>query len=249
MRVQKIRTRPTLEIQEGTNVKKELILAVEDETDIRELICFNLLRAGYQVSSAVSGEEALEFLSKNKPALVLLDLMLPGIDGLEVCRQIKNNAATKTLPVIMLTARGEESDIVKGLEIGADDYITKPFSPKVMLARVNAVLRRAPVEGDDSGEQEVINIHSITIHSGKHEVLVDGKPADLTATEFRLLRFLARRPGWVFTRQQILDAIHGDLYNITDRAVDVQVVGLRKKLGSAGNHIETVRGVGYRFEE
>jgi two-component system phosphate regulon response regulator PhoB len=165
---------------------------------------------------------------------------------------LKENPKFQAIPIIMLTAKGEEPDIVAGLNMGADDYVTKPFSPKVLLARMSAVLRRAEAEQDGSEEEEdseVVEIRDVTIHPGRHEVSIAGESVDLTATEFRLLHFLAQRPGWVFTRQQILDGVHGDNYAITDRAVDVQIVGLRRKLGPAGNYIETVRGVGYRFKE
>jgi len=226
---------------------KESILVVEDEDDIRELLRYNLAKEGYQVTGAASGEEALKAVKAARPDLMLLDLMLPGLDGLEVCRSLKQDPQTRNLPIVMLTAKGEEADIVAGLELGADDYITKPFSVRVLLARLRAVLRRrsaAPLP-----ETAPINIHELEIHPGRHEVLVQGRPVDLTATEFRLLNLLARRPGWVFTRSQIVNAIHGDDYSVTERAVDVQVVSLRKKLGPSGNYIETVRGVGYRFKE
>ena len=178
--------------------------------------------------------------------------MLPGLDGLSVCRKLKSDPMTESLPIIMLTAKGEEADVVHGLNMGADDYISKPFSPKVLLARIQAVLRRAAgledeYEDEDDGEEVVVR--DITIHPGRHEVFAQGNRVDLTATEFKLLQLLTRRPGWVFTRQQILDGVHGDNYAVTDRAVDVQVVGLRRKLGPAGDCIETVRGVGYRFKE
>ena len=173
--------------------------------------------------------------------------MLPGVDGFEVCNTLKRDPRTANVPVIMLTARGEEPDVVAGLELGADDYITKPFSPRVMLARVRAVLRRrtkAPAE-----EAAVIRLKDLAVHPGRHEVVVKGKRVDLTSTEFRILHLLARRPGWVFTRQQIIDAARGDEYPVTDRSVDVHIVGLRKKLGSLGERIDTVRGVGYRYQE
>ncbi len=226
---------------------QEKILIVEDEDDVVELVRYNLEKGGYLTDVAMTGREALAKVKSGVPDLVLLDLMLPEIDGLEVCKLIKNDAETAAIPVVMLTAKGTESDIVVGLEMGADDYITKPFSPRVLLARVKAVLRRQeqPVESDKT----VLRIHDIEIDAGKHRVLVRGKQVKLTGTEFNLLRFLAARPGWVFTRYQIVDAIHGSDYPVTDRSIDVQVVGLRKKLGSAGKYIETVRGVGYRFEE
>jgi two-component system, OmpR family, alkaline phosphatase synthesis response regulator PhoP len=223
------------------------LLVVDDEEDILELLRFNLSGEGFQVICAATGEEALEKVRSELPDLVLLDLMLPGIDGLEVARRLKNQPGTREIPVVMLTAKGEEGDIVKGLEMGAEDYITKPFSRKVLGARIRAVLRRK--EAGPKEEKEVLSNHDLVIHPGRREVLVKGKPVDLTFTEFGILHFLARRPGWVFTRSQIVDAVRGDEYFVTDRAVDVQIVGLRKKLGSAAKNIETVRGVGYRFKE
>ena len=226
---------------------QEKILIVEDEEDVLELVRNNLEKDGYLTESAVTGREALKKAKSGVPDLVLLDLMLPELNGLEVCRLLKGDAETATIPVVMLTAKGTEADIVSGLEMGADDYITKPFSPRVLLARVKAVIRRneVPVETNKS----VVRIHDIEIDPGKHRVLVRGKTIKLTSTEFNLLHYLANRPGWVFTRYQIVDAIHGNDYPVTDRSIDVQVVGLRKKLGTAGKYIETVRGVGYRFEE
>jgi DNA-binding response OmpR family regulator len=226
---------------------KDKILAIDDEEDILELLRFNLTKEGYQVCSASTGEEALSLARAERPDLVLLDLMLPGIDGLEVARRLKADPITRNMPIVMLTAKGEESDIVAGLELGAEDYITKPFSRKVLVARLRAVLRRKEEKAVD--EAASLKIHDLIIHPGRHEVLVQGKPIPLTFTEFGILNFLARRPGWVFTRSQIVDAVKGDDYFVTDRAVDVQVVGLRKKLGSASRLIETVRGVGYRFKE
>jgi two-component system, OmpR family, alkaline phosphatase synthesis response regulator PhoP len=223
------------------------LLVVDDEEDILELLRFNLSSEGFHVVCVATGEEALEKVRSELPDLVLLDLMLPGIDGLEVARRLKNQPGTREIPVVMLTAKGEEGDIVKGLEMGAEDYITKPFSRKVLGARIRAVLRRK--EAGPKEEKEVLSNHDLVIHPGRREVLVKGKPVDLTFTEFGILHFLARRPGWVFTRSQIVDAVRGDEYFVTDRAVDVQIVGLRKKLGSAAKNIETVRGVGYRFKE
>jgi two-component system alkaline phosphatase synthesis response regulator PhoP len=223
------------------------ILVVDDEEDILELLRFNLSHEGFEVSCAGSGEQALEKVKTEPPDLILLDLMLPGLDGLEVARALKNQAVTKEIPIVMLTAKGEEADIVKGLEIGADDYITKPFSRKVLTARIRTVLRRKRSTPKD--EEGLLAVHDFLIYPGRHEVLVKGKPVQLTFTEFGILNFLARRPGWVFTRSQIVDAVRGDEYFVSDRAVDVQVVGLRKKLGSGAKYVETVRGVGYRFKE
>jgi two-component system phosphate regulon response regulator PhoB len=232
---------------------KKTVLVVEDEEDIRELVSYHLLKEGYQVAGVASGEEALATAAAQPPDLILLDLMLPDLDGLTVCQRLRSQPRTQAVPIVMLTAKGEEADIVGGLNLGANDYVTKPFSPKVLMARVRAVLRHAPeAPPEDAVEdetKEVIQIHEMTIHLGRHEVLVDEEPVTLSSTEFRVLRFLAGKPGWVFSRQQILDGVHGDNYAITDRAVDVQIVGLRKKLGSAGRYIETVRGVGYRCKE
>ena len=230
-----------------------LVLVVEDEADIRELIRYNLTKAGYQVKGVSTAEEGLAAVEVQSPDAVVLDLMLPGMDGLYVCRRLKDDPKTNSIPIIMLTAKGEESDIVRGLEMGADDYITKPFSPRVLIARLQAVLRRASAgneeKPDDEHDARVVNIHNLEIRPRRHEVLVDGNSVDLTATEYRVLLYLAKNPGWVYTRNQILDGVHGGNYAITERAVDVQIVGLRKKLGSAGAFIETVHGVGYRFKE
>jgi two-component system phosphate regulon response regulator PhoB len=230
---------------------KKSVLIVEDEEDIRELVSHHLLKEGYQVASVASGEEALALVETQPPDLILLDLMLPGIDGMTVCQRLRSDPSTSGIAIMMLTAKGEEADIVQGLNHGATDYVTKPFSPKVLLARIRAVFRRAaaPAEPREEDRDDVIEIHDMVIHPGRHEVRVGGEPVVLSSTEFRVLQFLASRPGWVFSRQQILDGVHGDNYAITDRAVDVQVVGLRKKLGDAGKYIETVRGVGYRFKE
>jgi two-component system phosphate regulon response regulator PhoB len=226
---------------------REHIVVVEDEEDILELLKYNLAREGYRVSALTSGEEGVQVARSSLPDLVLLDLMLPGMDGLEVCRTLKHDARTRQVPIIMLTAKGEEADIVTGLELGADDYITKPFSPRVLLARLRAVLRRPRAEAAPEGSPLII--HELTINPGRYEVLVQGQPVDLTVTEFRLLSMLARRPGWVFTRSQLVEGVHGDDYPVSDRAVDVQIVGLRRKLGDAAVYVETVRGVGYRFKE
>ncbi len=225
----------------------EKILVVDDEEDILELITFNLSREGYKVFTANNGEKALKVAKSEIPDMIILDLMLPGIDGLEVTRALKSQDKTKTIPIIMLSARGDESDIVSGLELGADDYVTKPFSPKILIARIRAVLRRKSEEISD--ESMPLSVHSFVIDPQRREVTVNAIPVELTFTEFQVLHFLAKRPGWVFTRSQIVDAAKGDNYAVTDRSVDVQIVGLRKKLGDAGKYIETVRGVGYRFKE
>ena len=222
------------------------ILVVEDDLDIRELISFNLANEGHQVFEANDGEVGIDKARNNNPDLILLDLMLPGIQGLDVCRIIKSDQETKEIPIIMVTALGQEEDIVKGLETGADDYITKPFSIKVLIARVNAVLKRSIEVGEDKSKDILIN--GINIKTRFREVWVNKNPInDLTFSEFQILYLLAGHPGWVFTRYQIIDKIRGDNYPVTDRSVDFQIVGLRKKLGDAGKLIKTVRGVGYRF--
>jgi two-component system, OmpR family, alkaline phosphatase synthesis response regulator PhoP len=226
---------------------KEKILVIEDEDDIQELIRYNLAKEGFQVIGANTGEDGLRIAKTSQPDLILLDIMLPGKDGLEICRLLSADPLTQHVPVIMVTAKGEETDVVTGLRMGADDYITKPFSPKILVARVKTVLRRKKREA--APEDNPIKVGELFLHPGRHEVTLKGKPVRLTYTEFALLKFLAQRPGWVFSRQQIVDAVKGSDYAVTDRAVDVQVVGLRKKLGPYGEWIETVRGAGYRFKE
>jgi two-component system, OmpR family, alkaline phosphatase synthesis response regulator PhoP len=233
-------------------VAKARILVVDDERDILELVTYNLEKDGYAVTAVSSGEDALASVRSHAPDLIVLDLMLPGIDGLEVCRVMKADARLRGIPIVMLTAKDGEADVVTGLELGATDYVTKPFSPRVLLARVKAVLRQAAAGQDDASTP--LKVGDVAIHPGKHEVVVAGAPAELTASEFRILHFLARRPGWVFTREQIVDAAQGDDSYlterfVTDRSVDVHVVSLRRKLGPCGEYIETVRGVGYRFKD
>jgi two-component system phosphate regulon response regulator PhoB len=226
---------------------KEKILVVDDEEDILELVRYNLSREGYRVTGTLTGEDALRKARSDTFDLIVLDLMLPGMDGLSFTKIVKNDSRLRNIPIIMLTAKGEESDIVSGLELGADDYITKPFSPKVMIARVRTALRRHKEEPED--EMAIVKIHDLEINPGRRSVLAKGDPIDLTYTEFQVLLLLAKRPGWVFTRSHIVDSIRGNDYPVTDRSVDVQIVGLRKKLGDFGKYIETVRGVGYRFKE
>lgn len=226
---------------------KEKILAVDDEEDILELVRYNLEREGFKVVCAETGESALRKAEAENFNLILLDLMLPGIDGLEVTRHLKNNSRTRPIPIIMLTAKGEEADVVTGLELGADDYVTKPFSPRVLIARVRAVLRRRVEKPQEAFP--ILKVGGFEIHPGRRTVHINGKPVELTFTEFQILHTLARRPGWVYTRYQIVEAVRGGDYPVTDRSVDVQIVGLRKKLGRWGDYIETVRGVGYRFKE
>ena len=225
---------------------KQHIFIVEDEPDIADLLSYHLTREGFKVSVANRGDQAVSEIPRWKPSLILLDLMLPGIGGIEICRLLKAKPETAIIPIIMVTARGDETDIVVGLAMGADDYIVKPFSIPVVLARIHAVLRRH--EKVPPGDDEILQIHDITINPGRHEVICGKTTLELTVSEFRLFHFLAWRPGWVFTREQIVDNIKGDDYIVTDRAVDVQLVSLRRKLGKRGDYIETVRGVGYRFK-
>lgn len=225
---------------------KKTILIVDDEEDVLELLSYNLNKNGFGVLVAATGEEALAKAAAKLPELIILDLMLPGVDGLTVCKELKNHSRTSAIPVIMLTAKGDESDIITGLELGAEDYVAKPFSPKVLIARVRRILQR---QSSGSQGKEPIKIHDIIIDPARRQVQVKNKLVDLTCTEFNILQTLANRPGNVFSRYSIVDTIHGSDYLVTDRAVDVQIVSLRKKLGSAGKYIETVRGIGYRFRD
>jgi len=233
-------------------MSKASVLVVDDEQDILELVEYNLSKEGYRVFTVTTGEDALRLARSQLPDAVILDLMLPGVDGLEVCRSLKGDPTTAHIPIVMLTAKGSEADIVSGLELGAADYVTKPFSPRVLTARIKAVLRR-DAEGQEA-ETSTVAVGELSIHPGRHQVLASGRPVELTATEFRILTFLARRPGWVFTRQQIVDGAQSDdsfLPDrfVTDRSVDVHIVSLRRKLGGCGSYIETVRGVGYRLRD
>jgi len=226
---------------------KKTILVVEDEEDLRDIILYNLGREGYETSGVETGEQGLEQAKTDKPDLIILDLMLPGMGGLDVCKHIKQDSGTQSIPVIIISAKGEEADIVSGLELGADDYITKPFSPRILLARVRAVLRRPGQETREDSQKIIID--GLIIDPKKFQLSIYGMPQELTKSEFGILSFLASHRGWVFTRYQIVDAIRGDKYVVTERAVDVQIAGLRKKLGDYAALIETVRGVGYRFKD
>jgi len=229
------------------------ILCIEDETHIRDLLQLVLRGAGYTVLLADNGTDGLAQAREQRPDLILLDLMLPGLSGLSVCRELKENGATRSIPLVMVTAKTQPADIVLGLESGADDYIVKPFDPDVLIARVRAVLRRGDLprsQGDPSSQgSECIERGPIVIEPNKRRVTVEGKTVELSTTEYEMLVFLSRRPGWVYTRNQIIDGVHGQEVIITDRAIDVTLVGLRKKLRTARSMIETVRGVGYRFAE
>ncbi|MCX5864946.1 MAG: response regulator [Deltaproteobacteria bacterium] len=230
---------------------RETILVVEDDENIQQLVGYNLAKAGFHVLYADNGEQALNVIKRERPELIVLDLMLPGLSGFEICKLVRKDPKTKNLPIVMLTAKSEENDMAAGLDLGADDYITKPFSPKILISRIKAALRRKEgltEEGGGSKKTGPLTIHGITIDPNRYEVLIGDEPITLTVTEFSILELLARRPGWVFNRQQIIDGVRGYDYVITPRAVDVQVFGLRKKLGEAGKYIETVRGIGYRMQ-
>jgi two-component system phosphate regulon response regulator PhoB len=226
---------------------KETILIVDDEEDILELLQYNLQKDGYKTLLATTGEQGMNMAKTELPDLIVLDLMLPGADGMEVCRALKTDSKTAHIPILMLTAKDGEPDIVAGLEIGANDYVTKPFSPRILLARVKANLRTQ--KGAVFSEQDTIKKHELTINLARREVYIEGALIDLTFTEFEVLVYLARNAGRVFTRYQIVDAVKGSDYPVTQRSVDVQIVGLRKKLESCGKYIETIRGVGYRFKD
>ena len=227
-------------------MSRDLILVVDDEVDIQELIRYNLKKEGLSVYAVGTGEEALTAAEELRPGAIVLDLMLPGMDGVQVCNRLKRQESTKTIPVVMLTAKSEDADIVSGLETGADDYITKPFSPRVLVARLRAVLRRAETGG--RADESRLSAHGVSMDLSKHEVTCGDHEVHLSATEFAILQFLMRNPGWVFSRDKIIDAVRGKDYPVTERSVDVQILGLRKKLGEYGSLIETVRGVGYRFK-
>ena len=227
---------------------KAKIIVVEDEADILDVIEYNLTREGYKVLGFRDGEQGLEAIREEDPQLVLLDLMLPGIDGVEICKKVKEDPVTRDIPVIMITAKTEESDVVLGLGVGADDYVSKPFSPKELVARVKAVLRRAPLK-ETVAKSDRITIDGFVIDNTRHEVTIDGEPVTMTATEFKMLHFLASHPGRVFSREQLLSKVLGSDTVVIDRNVDVHIRSIRKKLGE--NHrslIDTVRGVGYRFK-
>ena len=230
-------------------MNRERILLVEDEQDIQELLKFHLEHEGFAVIAAKTGEEALDAVSTQKFNLILLDLMLPDINGSDVCRRLKANPETSEIPIIMLTAKDSEADIIAGLEMGAADYITKPFSPRVLVARIHAALRRPDSNPTDNNMAALINIGPLTIDSNRHKVEIKNKEVLLTCTEFRILQILADSPGRAFSRKYIVNQIHGESYAVTERIIDVQMVSLRKKLGKLGDWIETVRGIGYRFKE
>jgi DNA-binding response OmpR family regulator len=225
---------------------RELIAIVDDEPDILELVDLHLQRAGFRTNGFLKAENFLNFIKIEHPDLIILDLMLPDADGLEICKDLKKKAEYASIPVIMLTAKGEETDKILGLELGADDYVTKPFSPKELVARVKAVLRR------QQKKEEFPRIEigdSLTVLPQKHEVYVEGNKVELTSTEFKILQLLSSKKGWVFTRDQILDYLWGQEKAVVDRTVDVHIKHLREKLGNASHLIKNIRGVGYKLEE
>jgi two-component system phosphate regulon response regulator PhoB len=227
---------------------QDRIVVIEDEADILEVLHYNLTREGYRVATSQDGEEGLERVRDEAPDLVLLDLMLPGLDGIEVCRRLKSDPVTASIPVIMVTAKGEETDIVLGLQMGADDYVTKPFSPRELTARVKAVLRRGQLKTEQAAGERVQR-GGLVVDSVRHVVSVDGEPVTVTATEMRLLHFLASNPGRVFTRDQLVSRAIGDRAVVVDRNIDVHIGAIRRKLGPYRDLIETLRGVGYRFKD
>ncbi|MCI0362983.1 MAG: response regulator transcription factor [Phycisphaerales bacterium] len=228
------------------------ILIVEDEPEIAELMQFHLAREGFSVKVLASGREALGQVDLSAPDLILLDLMLPDLDGLEVCRRLKRNQQTRHVPILIVSAKGEEADIVTGIELGADDYVTKPFSPRVLVARVKNVLRRMETEpAEKTGRDDVLRLGegALVVDVGRHVVTAHGRTIDLTLTEFGILQYLAKHPGFVRTRDQIIGAVHGGDTVLSSRTVDVHVTALRRKLGDLGAMVQTVRGVGYRMGE
>ena len=224
----------------------KLIAVVDDEPDIVKLITHHLKKERFGVKEFYDGTSLLSYLNTTLPDLIILDLMLPEIDGLEVCRILKKNERTSSIPIIMLTAKGTETDKVVGLELGADDYIVKPFSPRELLARIKTVLRRVETKAE---KPKLIKIDDLLIDSGKFEVTIKDRKIDLTTTEFRILTILAQRPGWVFTRDQLLDRLWGEDKIVVERTIDVHITQLRKKLGELGKSIKSIRGIGYKFEE
>jgi two-component system phosphate regulon response regulator PhoB len=229
-------------------MSKESILIIEDDPEIQELLALAFAPEGWKLIAARSGEEGLTLLREKAPDCILLDIMLPGMDGLRVLKKIKADPAAGKIPVIMTTAKSEDPDIIAGLELGADDYVVKPYSPKVLTARIRAALRRREESAGDTAEARgILRQGKLSLDDARHEVLYDGKSLDLSATEFTLLRHFLSYPDRVFSRAKIITAVHGSDYPVTDRSVDVQILALRKKLGEAGDMIETIRGVGYRL--
>ena len=227
---------------------KGTVLVIDDEKDLIELVRYNLEKEGFDVVAATDGRSGLDIASRHRPELIVLDVMMPGVDGLEVCRQLRGAEPTRQIPLIMLTARASEADRVVGLELGADDYVTKPFSPRELVARVKAVLRRsAPSDAREEGR--ILRHGDVVVDPARPEVRAEGKPVSLTATEFRILQYLASRPGRVLSRDEIIDAALGRGAVVLDRTIDVHITAIRRKLGRAGEMIETVRGFGYKLRD
>lgn len=240
-------TRGRIELMINTN---RTALVVEDEPEIADLVKFHLEREGVDVTITRSGRRALELARKSIPDLLVLDLMLPDLDGLEVCRRLKENDETKKIPVVMLTARGSEADIVAGIEMGADDYVTKPFSPRVLMARLQNAMRKHGIPGVEQHDGVLVRCGGkLTIDKERHVVICNGETISLTITEFEMLFMLAKRPGFVRTRDQIISTVHGPLTVLSQRTIDVHITAIRRKMQDLGDSIETVRGVGYRFSD
>ncbi len=227
-------------------MKPELIAIVDDEPDIVELVSIHLKKNNFDVKSFFNGQDFIEYLKLHRPSLVILDLMLPDIDGLQICTSMKSNGESKHIPIIMLTAKGDETDKIVGLELGADDYVTKPFSPKELVARVKAILRRGQPEEVKKDSIEIAG--RLVIDGRRFEVYVDGKQVVLTTTEFRILTMLAERQGWVFSREQLLTYLWGNEKAVLDRTIDVHIKHLREKLGDAGDLVKNIRGIGYKLD-
>lgn len=230
-------------------MKTRRIVVVEDEPDIFEIMEYNLKREGYEVFGCLDGADGIEMVRRERPDLVLLDLMLPGMSGLDICRALKTEELTRNIPIVIVTAKNTESDVVLGLGLGADDYIAKPFSPRELIARVQAVLRRGPLQSEQEKDSERLNYEGLVVDAGRHQVTVDGEVGTFTATEFRLLHFLMSHPGRVFSRDQLVQNSIGTQAVVLDRNIDVHIRSIRKKIGPYRDLIETVRGVGYRFQE
>ena len=226
---------------------KKIIAVVDDEPDLLELLSHNLKKSGYTVKTFTTASGFRRSLKKSRPDLIILDLMLPDMNGFDVCRQLKKNEETASIPVIMLTAMTDETDKVTGLELGADDYVTKPFSIKELVARVRVIFRR--IDKSEKQDSDTLSLtDALKLDLNKYKVFVEKRPVDLTTTEFRILHLLSEKPGWVYSREQIMDYLWGDEKAILDRTIDVHIRNLRKKLGKAGKHIKNVRGIGYKFE-
>ena len=232
-------------------IEDKSILVVEDEPDIQELICYHLEKEGFKTLSASSGKEALHLIQNRRPDLVLLDLMLPGISGMDVLKTVRFSWNMPDLPIIIVSARTDEADVITGLELGADNYLPKPFSPKVLVANVKALLRRSAASEENAGEERsaTVRVGSLSIDLQRHEASWEGSELNLTASEFSLLFLLASCPGRVYTRNQIITGMRGDDYPVTERSIDVQIASLRRKMGDGGSLIKTIWGIGYTYQD